>query len=108
MYYFLQRHLERCTILILLTNFRSNIWTEIYLYLAGGAVLALEQMQNEEKDGSISATLWDMSYLQLGGGIPTPSEYKALFTKNGFSEVTCTLAQDWNDYDIIFAKKSKK
>ena len=79
----------------------------MYFSLTGGTALALEQMQNEE-DGSVSATLWDMSYLQLGGGLMTPSEYKGLFTKHGFTDVYCTLTQDWSDYDIIFAKKAKK
>ena len=62
-------------------------------------------MQNEDKDGSLSATMWDMSYLQVDGGLLTPSEYTQLFTKHGFEQATCTLTQDWNDYDIIFAKK---
>ena len=67
--------------------------------------MALEQMQNEDKDGSLSATMWDMSYVQVDGGLLTPSEYTQLFTKHGFEEVKCTLTQDWNDYDIIYAKK---
>ena len=67
--------------------------------------MAFEQMQNEDKDGSLSATMWDLSYLQVDGGLLTPSEYTQLFTKHEFEQVTCTLTQDWNDYDIIFAKK---
>ena len=78
-----------------------------YLF-AGGAILAFEQMQNEGKDGSVSATLWDLVNLGWDANIPTLSEYKALFTKHGFSEVNFTYTQDWNEYDIIYAKKAKQ
>ena len=76
--------------------------------VAGGAILAFEQMQSEEKDGSISATLWDLVNLGWDASIPTPSEFKALFTKHGFDEIKFTYTQDWDEYDIIYAIKAKK
>ena len=76
--------------------------------ITGGAFIAFEQMQNEEKDGSASATFWDLSYELLGGGIPSSSEYKALFAKHGFTDITITFTQEWNEVDIIYARKARK
>ncbi len=73
----------------------------------GGAILAIEQMQSEARDGSVSATLWDVINMVSDVGIPTPSEYRELFTKHGFTDVAFTFTQDWNEYDIILAKKPK-
>ena len=73
----------------------------------GGAVLAFEQMMNEEQDGPVSATIWDLVNLVWNAGIPTPSQYRQIFNHNGFKEVHFTFTQDWNEYDIIYAKKDK-
>ena len=65
-------------------------------------------MQNEDKDGSVSATVWDLSYETIHTGIPTPAEYRELFEKHGFNDVTFTFTQDWNETDIIYARKVPK
>ena len=74
----------------------------------GGAFIAFEQMQNEERNGSVSATIWDLSYETLGGGIPTPAECRDLFTKHGFTDITITFTQEWNEVDITYARKTPK
>ena len=63
-------------------------------------------MQNEDRDGTISATIWDLFNSTFNTSIATPSEYKALLSKHGFSDITFTFTQEWNEYDIIYAKKA--
>ncbi len=86
-------------------NVNNKNGTKMPPFHTGGALLAFEQMQNESRDGSISATLWDVINMSWDTAIPTPTEYNALFSKHGFKDLQFTFTQDWNEYDIILAKK---
>lgn len=72
----------------------------------GGALLVLEKMLNEEKDGPMMTLLFDLGMLMLNEGRErTAQEYKTLLSKHGFQDIQVKVLEKSQYRDAILARK---
>ncbi|XP_067664636.1 acetylserotonin O-methyltransferase-like [Haliotis asinina] len=72
----------------------------------GGSLLLLEKILNEDKDGPWPCISMDLVMAMISKGRErTPSEYRTLLKKHGFSNTQIKSIQGCNYFDAILAKK---
>lgn len=70
----------------------------------GGALILMEKCLNTNKDGPITASVWDMLLLShCAGRIRSGREYSELLSSVGFKDVKVAKSQDLCTYDVIYA-----
>lgn len=71
---------------------------------AGGAVLLIETLLNEDKSGPLESQLYSMNMLvQTEGKERTPKEYSQFLTAAGFKETE--IKKTGKVYDAILGRK---
>ncbi|XP_041373402.1 acetylserotonin O-methyltransferase-like [Gigantopelta aegis] len=73
---------------------------------AGGSLLLLEKMLNEEKDGPETCVLNDLAMAMISHGKErSATEYRRLLEKHGFRNTQIKRLHGNNTYDVLLARK---
>lgn len=76
------------------------------MLLLGGALLVLEKILNDTKDGPLVTLIYDLGMLiSAGGRERTGVEYAQLLAKYGFVDIEIKLMSNAHSRDAILARK---
>ena len=91
----------------LFSRYIRIVHLEYFLFLnTGGAILVLEKVLNENKDGPLMTLIFDLGMLiSADGRERTALEYKRLLEKHGFIDVQIKILPDARFRDAILARK---
>lgn len=78
----------------------------LWMTFAGGAILILEKVLNEAKDGPLHTLIFDLAMLiSAEGRERTAGEYRSLLESYGFTDVQVRLLPESSRRDAILARK---